>query len=449
MAIVFCGTVPHPPIAVPEVGRGRDREIKKTQDAVLELGKHISESAADVLIIITPHGPLFSDAVGVYDFDPLVGDLEQFGAPSVCFKEKNHRLGREIVNAASLYSLPAVELDASVMQRAGTKAHLDHGVMVPLYFLKKTGVNLPLVVISMGLLPYEQLYEFGKAINQAANSINVRAAVVASGDLSHRLTVDAPAGYDPSGAEFDEKVVELIGKGNVNGILNLEPSLIEKAGECGLRPIIMSLGALDGMQISPRILSYQGPFGVGYMVADFGAASQKQNDVQEECEVARLARDTLEDYVRGESKGDNKKVPKELFNKKAGVFVSIKKHGHLRGCIGTIEPVRDNIAEEVRENSVSAGTRDPRFTPVVPGELSELEYSVDILGEAEPVETMDKLDPKKYGVIVRSGARKGVLLPDLEGIDTAEKQVSIAMQKAGIAPGEKVEVERFEVYRYK
>jgi len=131
------------------------------------------------------------------------------------------------------------------------------------------------------------------------------------------------------------------------------------------------------------------------------------------------------------------------------VFVSIHKHGELRGCIGTFEPAEKNIAEEVITNAINSATRDPRFSPVTPAELADLEYSVDVLTEPEPVTSEAELDPKRYGVIVESGGRRGLLLPDLEGVDTVAQQIEICRSKAGITPHEPVKLYRFEVSRYK
>jgi len=142
-------------------------------------------------------------------------------------------------------------------------------------------------------------------------------------------------------------------------------------------------------------------------------------------------------------------LPEEMLNSRAGTFVSIKKKGELRGCIGTIGPTRENIASEIVHNAISAGTSDPRFYPVKPYELDELEYSVDVLMEPEEINSMDELDVVKYGVIVRAGRRTGLLLPNLENVNTVEQQVSIALQKAGISPNEKYTMERFEVIRHK
>jgi len=166
--------------------------------------------------------------------------------------------------------------------------------------------------------------------------------------------------------------------------------------------------------------------------------------------LVQLAKDTIENYVRH---GKTIQPPKELtpeMEKRAGTFVSIHKHGMLRGCIGTIEPTQANVAQEVIQNAISSATRDPRFPPIGPEELADLGIKVDVLGEPEPVESTEELDPKRYGVIVQSARdwRKGLLLPDLEGVDTVEYQVDIARRKAGIRPGEPIKLYRFEVVRY-
>lgn len=164
--------------------------------------------------------------------------------------------------------------------------------------------------------------------------------------------------------------------------------------------------------------------------------------------LVQLAKETVEKYIR---EGLIKSPPEGLtteMKERAGVFVSLKKKGKLRGCIGTFSPSTRNVAEEIIQNAISSSTRDPRFPSVGKEELNEIDYSVDVLSEPERVKGPEELDPKRYGVIVKKDWRKGLLLPDLEGIDTVEEQISIARQKAGIYPDEKVELWRFEVKRY-
>ncbi len=164
--------------------------------------------------------------------------------------------------------------------------------------------------------------------------------------------------------------------------------------------------------------------------------------------VVALAMRALETYVK---KGEVISPPATLtddMEQRAGVFVCLKKRGELRGCIGTFLPSRRNVAEEVIRNAVAAGTEDPRFPPVAPHELSHLTCSVDILSTPEKIDRLEELDPRRYGVIVVSGQRRGLLLPDLEGVDTAEEQLRIAKMKAGIHADEEVEMYRFGVRRY-
>lgn len=167
--------------------------------------------------------------------------------------------------------------------------------------------------------------------------------------------------------------------------------------------------------------------------------------------LVKLAKQTVEEYVQTRHMPETPLEPADVMSVHAGVFVSLKKHGDLRGCIGTFLPQYDNVADETIHNAVSAATRDPRFSPVTPDELDEIDYSVDVLSKPETVKSLDELDPKRYGVIVSLGHRRGLLLPDLEGVDTVEYQLSIAMSKAGISSSEAgdVQIERFEVKRYK
>jgi AmmeMemoRadiSam system protein A len=163
--------------------------------------------------------------------------------------------------------------------------------------------------------------------------------------------------------------------------------------------------------------------------------------------VVKLAKKTVESYVREGKTPKPKKLTPEM-RERAGVFVSLHEHGQLRGCIGTFEPREKNVAEEIIANAISSSTGDPRFPPVTASELDDLEYSVDILTEPEPVEDISQLDAKEYGVIVESDWKKGLLLPDLEGVDTVEEQIAICRLKAGISTGDPIKLYRFQVRRF-
>ena len=174
---------------------------------------------------------------------------------------------------------------------------------------------------------------------------------------------------------------------------------------------------------------------------------------KEQHPLVRLARETVESYIKQEKVPNHRELIASgnltsQMEQRAGVFVSIKKLGELRGCIGTFEPTKANVVEETISNAISSATRDPRFPPVNAAELPHLSYSVDVLTSPEPVQDQSQLDPKRYGVNVESGGRRGLLLPDIEGVDTVEHQIDICRHKAGIFPNEPIKLYRFEVRRY-
>lgn len=463
---MICGgaLLPHPPIMVDGIGKPEDlSKVRQTREAVGEINRTFSELRPDTLVILTPHGTVYSDAIIIYEDSKLTGSLKRFGlARSFCW-ENDLELAESITRLSNEAGLPVHLLDYEVVSQGRSGEVLDHGVLVPLSFFDPNWVNgVKLVVIPTSFLPFEELYRFGKIIDEAAEAVGRRVAIIASGDLSHCLQDGAPVRYNPKGAEFDRQVVNLLNDAAVEDFFNFDPALLEQAAECGFRSIIMLLGAFDSYQIRSKVHSYEGPFGVGYAVASLLPNGNKAsliekifNQRKQQIASQRKHESPLVSYARGVVESYVKKLPvietdglEQYEQEQAGVFVSIKKHGQLRGCIGTIEPTQANVILEVRQNAISAATRDPRFDPVTEDELSELIYSVDILKSPEKINSVAELDPKRYGVIVTKGKRRGLLLPNLEGIDTSDEQVAIARRKAGIGQDDEVELERFEVVRY-
>ncbi|MBQ3337176.1 MAG: AmmeMemoRadiSam system protein A, partial [Selenomonadaceae bacterium] len=277
---------------------------------------------------------------------------------------------------------------------------------------------------------------------------------------------DGPYGFVDEGPQFDSQVMENLSGADFLKLLTMDNKLCNRAAVCGLRSFWIMAGALDKKSVREERLSYEGTFGVGYGIVWFDAGGEdenrnfayqlvkfKQREAAErkanEDAYVRLARHSLETFVKTHQPAalpDD--LPAELLNRRAGAFVSLHKDGNLRGCIGTIAATCDTLAEEILQNAISACSRDPRFEPVKIEELDDIEYSVDVLGEAERVFDLKSLDVKRYGVIVENGGRRGLLLPDLEGVDTVEEQIAIAKRKAGIRPEEKVALWRFEVIRH-
>ena len=437
--IVFGCIVPHPPLLVPEVGGGTESGISATTEAMKELTRRLAAKRPETALVISPHGASHYDAMGVATAGTLTGSMRSWGALSV-----EHSFQSDADLIATLEEETMVS--GIPLKPIGERTYsLDHGVMVPMYFLAEALRGVPLVALTFSWLPLARHFAFGQAIRRAVERVGRRAAVVASGDLSHRLIPSAPAGYDPMGKVFDEELVKAVAALDTRAVLTLDEELIDRAGECGLRSIAILLGTLDGLAVSPEVLSYEGPFGVGYLVASFEVEEAAKESMHP---LVSLARKAVEGYVRSKASPEVEELTPEM-REKAGVFVSLKKHGELRGCIGTFEPTRKNVAEEVISNAISSATRDPRFAPVTAEELPDLSYSVDVLTRPEQVENAAELDPKRYGVIVEAGGRRGLLLPDLEGVEDVEEQIDICRHKAGIMPDEPVRLYRFEVKRYK
>lgn len=455
--------VPHPPLIVPAVGKGQEKEIQATIDSYKKVAEEIKQLDPDTIVIVSPHSVMYADYFHISPGDSAKGNFAKFGAPRVSFQiEYDKEFTDRLTTLSEMEKFPAGFLG----ERDST---LDHGTMVPLYFIQEAcGERLKSKFVRIGLagLSFEEHYKLGRFIQKTAIELGRNIVFLASGDLSHRLKAEGPYGYKKEGPEYDHKIMEYVSSADFYQLLIMKEDFCDSAGECGQRSFCMMAGVLDGIDVQASKLSYEGPFGVGYGIVSIHPTGwnqdrkflekvmsekkrQQQARKEQEDDYVRLARKSLEEYVRT---GRNIKVPadlsEEILNQKAGCFVSIKKNGKLRGCIGTIAPTRASLAEEIIENAVSAAVNDPRFDPVEPDELDFLEISVDVLGEASEIASPSELDVKRYGVIVSKGYRRGLLLPNLDGIDTVEEQIRIAKQKAGIAENETVKLERFEVVRH-
>ena len=461
MPIAGAIIVPHPPLIIPTVGRGQEREVQVTIDAYRTAAQQVADWNPEVLIVTSPHCVMYTDYFHISPGKGASGDMSAFGAPQTRLEAKyDGELRDEVIRQAE-----ATNIRAGTLGERDTS--LDHGTFLPLYFLQEAGVNCPILRIGLsGFSPLEH-YRLGQCIAKAVDKLCRRAVFVASGDLSHKLKDDGPYGYAPEGPVFDRRVTQAMADGDFLQFLTMDPGLCDRAAECGLRSFQIMAGALDGLAVDAKLLSYEGITGVGYGVATFTViGSNKSRCFAQQCEEiesaqlaerkaaedpwVKLARLSLETFVRTGKRLDSLPdgLPNEMTTKSAGAFVSLHAHGQLRGCIGTTGPTTESVAWEIVQNAVSACSRDPRFAPVRVDELNNLEYSVDVLGEPEAISSPAELDVKRYGVIVSCGGRRGLLLPNLEGVDTIEQQVDIARQKGGISSQEKYTLERFEVVRH-
>ena len=441
MSILAAFMVPHPPMIVPAVGRGSEAQIRKTTAAYERVAEEIAALSPDTIIITSPHSVMYADYFHISPGRSARGDFGQFRASQVSFQEEyDTELVAAIDQLAREKGFPA-----GVMGER--ERRLDHGTMVPLYFIRRKYSGGKIVRIGLSGLPLTEHYRLGQMIRDAVGSLGRRAVFVASGDLSHKLQDYGPYGYAPEGPQYDERIMDVCGRAAFGELFDFDETFCDRAAECGHRSFVIMAGALDGLSVKAEQLSHEDVTGVGYGICTFYPGDPER---AKEDPYVRLARASVEHYILKHRKMEMPQdLPAELISRRAGAFVSIHEHGKLRGCIGTISPVRDCLAQEIIDNAVSASTRDPRFDPIRAGELKWLEISVDVLGDPEPVSSPDELDVKRYGVIVTKGRKRGLLLPDLDGVDTVEEQISIAKSKAGIADWDKrVELQRFEVVRH-
>ena len=313
----------------------------------------------------------------------------------------------------------------------------EHSIEVQIPFLQYFNPDVKIVPIVLSHASGEVYKDIGRGIARAIREYGRNVVILASSDMTH---------YEPQAsaqAKDDQAITAILDLNEDELLRRVSDSNISM---CGLAPVTCLIAAARELGATEtELVRYQTS---GDTTGDYSSVVGYAGIILKKTPpLVKLAKEAVESYVREGSVLKPSKLTPEMKGK-AGVFVSIHKFGDLRGCIGTIEPTKSNVAEETIANAISSATRDPRFPPVAPDELGQLEYNVDVLSSPEPISSIRELDPKKYGAIVEAGLRRGLLLPNLEGVDSAKQQVDICRQKAGIAAKEPVKLYRFEVKRY-
>lgn len=472
--------MPHAPVFIDEVGGGQARKVQMTNEALHEIGAEIASLKPEIIVVISPHGPIFTDAISLYDFEDYAGDFHRFGefTLSYRFKKSTDLLARLLSHNTKQNGM-YYALSAQQFRKFQHEPKLDHGVLVPLHFVLQHYQDFELLAMSYGTFSPLSLLKHGELLAEAINESGKRTVIIASGDMSHALSNNGPYSYNENGPWFDAIMQESISNQKPYDVFSLPHEKLELAAECGYKSYAILMGALCNHALKCNVMSYEGPFGVGYLVARFIPSGENQLDpisaleekikrdhterLKQAHPLVKFAQSIINSYVhhhqmpRWSVDENSISVEKELISlegddklalQKNGTFVSIKKNGVLRGCIGTILPTHENIIHEIAHNAVSACSRDYRFDPVTPDELDELTISVDVLSSLEIVKDIHNLSPKKNGIIVHSKGRMGVLLPNLEGIDTTEAQMKIASNKGGFSVDEIDYMETFTVERF-
>ncbi len=466
--------MPHPPLALPDIGQGKERGIEATIEGMKKVAQKIAHIRPETIIYITPHGHSFSNGVALLYEDNVTGDFSMFGYRDIKrTKVLNKSMTDDLNDAFDEADLTSLLLDHKTAKHYKLKVELDHGVLVPMHYIDTYYEDYEIVHITTSYQDLFSHYSLGVAMKEVIERSTDRTVVVCSGDLSHALKNDGPYDFHPYGLVFDQLMVEAIQQKDPSILMNIKGQAEKEAAQCGLRSFVMGFGLMDSHDYQSEVFSYEGPFGVGYLtgylVNDFTSLrpsylevlrNKKTEAYDERCakedDYIRVARASINKYVNSHHKLTVDEVEDQLTQEglrsltsdKAAAFVSIHKDHNLRGCIGTTSPTADNLFEEIVYCAISACSSDPRFNPVDPDELMDLEIKVDRLYPVEPIHDLYELDAQKYGVIVEQGSKKGLLLPRLEGVDTVEEQIRIAKQKAGITSDMDIDYYRFEVERH-
>lgn len=481
MSVLASYIVPHAPILIEMIGDNQMQLAIKTVQAMEKIAKEIVALEPDALVVISPHGPIFNDAIAVYDLNRYSGDFEAFVKPSPSYSFTKDQVFIETllsINATKkgVY-YPLKDNDFEAFQFSPT---LDHGILVPLHFLWDAGLNVPITCMSYGTLSYETLMENAALLKETSEKIQKNVVIIASGDLSHTLMACGPCEYHESGEKLDHFIVQAIANNKPYDMFFVPEQWVEDGKPCGLQSFAMGIGVFGDEGLSTKLYSYEGPFGVGYMVANVIPSEERtmgfqyfknkrqsewRDQIEKEHFYVKIARLAMAYYLENQRLPQvevtetavtigthHVMVPYDVFLEDLealqSTFVSVKYKGTLRGCMGDTES-KWTLLESIIENAVNACAFDTRFEGLTLEALDDTLIYVDVLSPLERIDSVDQLNPELYGVLIKGKGRSGLLLPALEGIHTVAEQLKIAQNKAGLETQTTEEMYRFTVQRYK
>lgn len=457
--------MPHPTMIIPEMGEGEEEKITATADACAKVADEIGEIKPDTVIIVTPHGPQFSNSVAFSLEEKIYGQLKKNDETKVFLNfDINVSITNNIIKELRQEHINCVRIDGKTSEIYGLSYELDYGTIIPMYFIDKKLSDYNIVHITCGNFSKYDLYKIGMTVKKVIEESDSRAVFIASGELSHRLIEGGPYGYTPEGEKFDKEITTLLSNGDVLGIFNMEQLKIDLAGECGMIPFYSMLGAMNGNKISGELLSYEGPFGIGYGVMNF-SLSESDNNTHElllndknqryqqkknsEGVHVKLARDSLTEYLKNGNKIDLPSyVTEEMIENEAGVFIRILKYGKVIASGGSYLPRAKNIADEIIFSSIELTQVRVQQAGVSLSDLEDIDILVDVITDVEKV-NKEELDPNLYGIYITSGLKNGFVFPKLPDINTSEEQIALGLKQGNISPLDDYTIERFKVSSYK
>jgi MEMO1 family protein len=446
--------MPHAPVLVPAVGGRRGNLATASISAMAEASRRIVEAKPETVIIISPHTMRRRGAFAIWADGRVSGSLAQFGAPTAAVDlPADEALAGNIADEARLRGLELWRL---------RETELDHGAVVPLWHLADAGWSGPTVLLGLNYPGEPGMAELGEAISATARGAGRRVAVVASGDMSHRLQPGAPAGFHPRAKEFDGEFIACLRAGDYRKLLAFDSELQDLAAEDAVDSTLVAVSAVNWNSAGHEMLSYEGPFGVGYGVAilhqtlseDALAGGQETKGREKEtAKIAKMLSQVALRSIEAALRGGPEKPDAPtagILGGRHGVFVTISgPRGELRGCVGTLTPKYANIVEETWHVARDAAFNDGRFAPVSADELDQLRFEINVVLPLAEVASPAELDPQRFGVVVTTeDGRRGVLLPGIKEIKSVEPQLALARRKGGIGRTEPVRLQKFAVMKF-
>jgi MEMO1 family protein len=443
-AVLMC----HAPIVIPAIAARQASACSATTEAMRKTARALIAHEPSVIVLISPHAPRRPRSIGLTFEEVLYGDFARFGQPGVALRLQGApEQARVLAQHALAQHVPTHPLSGHA---------LDHGSLVPLFFVQEAGYRGRVLIASLPYPDADLEPAFGAAVRAAAEALHQRWAVLASGDMSHRLSRDAPAGFEPRAHEFDRGFARALRHGDLRAALDVDPTLQGLAAEDVVQSTAVAAAAVQYAAQGAQVFGYEAPFGVGYLEALLFSQSAATTGVHERPQALDTPPQALVDIavaaIEHALAGKPYSAPPLAYpwDEPRPVFVTLRSpDGSLRGCIGRTEPVAQSLSEEVADCAVGAATRDLRMEALRPEELPELGVEVSVLHEPRAVADREQLDPHRDGVVVELGRRRGVLLPDVDGVENVEQQIRIALRKAGIAEHSPYSLSSFRVDKVK
>ncbi|MBQ2679670.1 MAG: AMMECR1 domain-containing protein [Firmicutes bacterium] len=453
MPVVFGMAVPHEPKILPEVNPNAHLEYAKTLQAYDEAAQKLIEKNIDTIVIISPHSKNYNGYFYFPTGNWATGSLAPFGARNVAVRALCDR-----DTAKDLYLYCAESKIHVGFHKTMTSKMLDYGSVVPLTFVAKRQRAFAIIRISISGQSMEDHYRLGKCISDVFSGFdNRRAAIIASGDMSPRLSKDSLMGYAPQGAEFDKRMCNYMKKGDFESVITTKEDFCIESGADIYKPLAVLGGALDGKVFDSELLSYEKVNGSGFAIATYTVDEEKTVDPyaidrSNESEYVQIARGTLETFITKKLKrkmSAPRNIP-ERFRIRSGVFVTLRWRGKYIGCMGTIEPKTSSIYKEIMDAVVFAAREDKSGNPVKLFELKDLDYTVDVISPLEEIFDLSDQDVTKHGLVIANGNIKAVVLPGATGIKTPADQVDDVLRKLNADSMKRTfKMYRFTIDRYK